>query len=453
MEMRMAENVATIMQNMVTSLTSQLEIMAKIPAIRDADPANCNSALEQYYNSFTPRIYNLVRANKDGVYVCAALKELVGQDGTQFPHIVEILKTQKPVISRRFQSLTGNHEWLVAIHVPVFAADGKFVGSLGGAIKLADIYENYLKNNVFAQRGYVIMIDDNGDYLYHPNPEIAAHNVHDEYMTKVLAESKQLQDLVRDYLAGKTGITKYVYLKEWKLAAYAHAQITQDRFWPVVITVPVPEIQGSIKSIISGLQYMYIAVMIVFILLALVIIISLLRRGKTLARQVYDQTRNLRRRQQAILNVLEDVKEERNRAERLAAIVRDSNEAILSKDLDGTILSWNKGATKLYGYSANEAIGRNISFVVPHERMEELNNILKRIARGRSIANFQTIRLRKDKQPVEVAINISPILNPRGKVIGISTIARDITKERAIDKAKTEFVSLASHQLRTPISH
>ncbi|OGL87784.1 hypothetical protein A3I42_04485 [Candidatus Uhrbacteria bacterium RIFCSPLOWO2_02_FULL_49_11] len=75
------------------------------------------------------------------------------------------MKIQKLTISRRFQAATG--EWLIAINIPVFTTDGTFGGSLGGAINLVDIYENYLKDNVFAQRGYVILVDDNGDYLYH----------------------------------------------------------------------------------------------------------------------------------------------------------------------------------------------------------------------------------------------------------------------------------------------
>lgn len=164
------------------------------------------------------------------------------------------------------------------------------------------------------------------------------------------------------------------------------------------------------------------------------------------------QEEYLENQQKAILNVLEDIEEEKNKAEWLASIVRDSDEAIVSKDLKGNIISWNKGASKLYGYSAAEAVGRNISLIVPPEKNEQLKNILKRINLGQSTKNLQTTRLRKDKQPVEVSIHISPIRDYKGKVIGASANSHDITKEKAIDKAKTEFVSLASHQLRTPLS-
>ncbi|NMB48658.1 cell wall metabolism sensor histidine kinase WalK [Candidatus Kuenenbacteria bacterium] len=169
---------------------------------------------------------------------------------------------------------------------------------------------------------------------------------------------------------------------------------------------------------------------------------------KDLARKSAD----LGKQQKAILNILEDVQEEKQKAEGLAAIVKDAEEAIIGKKLDGTITSWNRGAENLYGYSAKEAIGRSVEIVVPRDKRAELDKILATIKAGGRLDHSQTVRQRKDGSLVDVSLSVSPIKNTSGQVIGASTIALDITKEKQIDRAKTEFVSLASHQLRTPLS-
>jgi PAS domain S-box-containing protein len=147
-----------------------------------------------------------------------------------------------------------------------------------------------------------------------------------------------------------------------------------------------------------------------------------------------------------------ELKRAQEAGEKLAAIVKNSNEAIIGKDLDGIISEWNEGAEKMYGFKANEVIGKNIKILAPQDKYSEIDAILKRTAQGEKINHFPTIRLRKDGTKIDVSISISPIKNTIGKIIGLSTITMDITKEREIDKAKTEFVSLASHQLRTPLT-
>ncbi len=111
----------------------------------------------------------------------------------------------------------------------------------------------------------------------------------------------------------------------------------------------------------------------------------------------------------------------------LASIVRSCNDAIIGKTLDGTIVSWNAGAERLYGYRAEEIIGRPISILFPPYRPEELPDILDRIRRGERIERLDTVRLRKDGTAVEVSVTISPIRDGKGRVIGASSVARDIS--------------------------
>jgi PAS domain S-box-containing protein len=138
-----------------------------------------------------------------------------------------------------------------------------------------------------------------------------------------------------------------------------------------------------------------------------------------------------------VVLVFHDITERRRGEEamlRLAAIVESANDAILGKTLDGVITSWNAGAERLYGYSAQEVIGRNISMLMPADRREELASIMEKIKAGERIQQFETARVRKDGKRLEVSLAISPIKNDRGEITGASTIARNITEQKRAEE-------------------
>ena len=112
----------------------------------------------------------------------------------------------------------------------------------------------------------------------------------------------------------------------------------------------------------------------------------------------------------------------------LASIIQSSDDAIIGKDLNGIILTWNKGAENIFGYSAEEAIGQSIELLIPPERLKEELDILKVILQGKRVPHFETVRLCKDGRLINVSATISPIIDANGKVIGASKIARDNTK-------------------------
>ncbi|HEX8722240.1 MAG TPA: PAS domain S-box protein [Pyrinomonadaceae bacterium] len=115
---------------------------------------------------------------------------------------------------------------------------------------------------------------------------------------------------------------------------------------------------------------------------------------------------------------------------RLAAIVDSSEDAIISKTLDGHITSWNAAAERMYGYAAEEAVGRHISLIVPGELSPQLEEIHALLSRGERVSHLETVRVRKDGSRVEVAVSVSPIKNAEGATVGAATIARDITARR-----------------------
>jgi PAS domain S-box-containing protein len=171
-----------------------------------------------------------------------------------------------------------------------------------------------------------------------------------------------------------------------------------------------------------------------------------------------------------------DISERRQAEEakaHLAAIVESSEDAIISKDLNGILTSWNRGAERLFGYTAQEAVGQPVTMLMPPERFNEEPGILERIRRGESIEHYETIRRHKDGTLLEISLTVSPITDMNGKIIGASKIARDISERKraevereqlleserqALQRAKLEarmkdeFLAILSHELRTPLN-
>jgi two-component system CheB/CheR fusion protein len=144
----------------------------------------------------------------------------------------------------------------------------------------------------------------------------------------------------------------------------------------------------------------------------------------------------------------------------LAALVEDSDDAILSKALDGSILTWNKAAERMYGYRAEEVIGQNVSILLPPDRPNEVRDILQKLARGEKIEHFVTTRRAKEGHILHVSLTVSPVRDNNGKIIAASTIARDITQTKLAEEALRNSERLAvagrmaatiAHEINNPL--
>jgi PAS domain S-box-containing protein len=163
---------------------------------------------------------------------------------------------------------------------------------------------------------------------------------------------------------------------------------------------------------------------------------------------------------------------ERKRGEQatrlLAAVVESSHDAIVSKDLDGRITSWNQAAERLFGYAAEEAVGQNILLIIPPGRRDEERAIIERLTRGEQVDHFETVRVRKDGSLVDVALTISPMKDAEGRIVGASKLARDITERKRAEEdlrqaqadleymtrvtTMGELTASLAHEIRQPIS-
>ncbi len=135
-----------------------------------------------------------------------------------------------------------------------------------------------------------------------------------------------------------------------------------------------------------------------------------------------------------------------------AAIIDSSDDAIISKAVDGTITSWNHGAQRLYGYTPKEIIGKPVSVLMPPEKKDDLPYIMEQLYEGNKVEHYETKRITKDGRIIDVSVTVSPIKDTHGNIIGVSKIARDITERMEMERRREEFVSTASHELKTPLT-
>jgi PAS domain S-box-containing protein len=155
------------------------------------------------------------------------------------------------------------------------------------------------------------------------------------------------------------------------------------------------------------------------------------------------------------VNMLIDISDRKRadmQAQRLAAIVESSDDAIVSKDLNGIITSWNHGAERLFGYTAEEVIGKPITMLIPPDRMGEEPEIIGRVRRGERVDHYDTVRRRKDGSLIDISLTVSPLKDADGRIVGASKIARDITERKRAQEQQKLLVNEMKHRIKNSLA-
>jgi len=354
------------------------------------------------------------------------------------------------------------HVPTLRIGTPLLGPEGKPFGILIVNIDMRPALDR-VRSSV-RKDGAIYVVNRRGDYLLHPDParefgfELGAPTDWRADFPDLAASNETTQDMTRVVpdQAGRPSV-----------AVLAPALLAEEEWVGIIETVPsavvlAPALASRNTSLLVGL----IAVLCAAIL-ALLIARSLTRPIVQLTEAVQGVARNgkavipvdaggetgvlarafaqvMAEANAKTLALEREVSEHRrtiaardHHAERerlFSAAVESSNDAIITMSLDGTITGWNSAAERLYGYTAAEAAGRNISILVPADRLSEVQDSLRRIGWGESIEHNETMRLRKDGSPIEVSLSISPIKAPSGATIGISKVVRDITERNRTEQ-------------------
>jgi PAS domain S-box-containing protein len=353
---------------------------------------------------------------------------------------------------------------MLRLSTPIFAPDGKPFGVLVLNVDMSQTFRHIQSTIVPGAQLYVV--NAQGEYLVHPDAE----------REFTLQRGRQANNWQADFPSlassvGSTQSTAQIVLDEAGQRggmALAPALLAGKEWVGVIETVPNAVFMAPALAIRNTTLQVGLVAMLCAAVLAVILARSLTRPinqltvavegmgrndpvpipldaggetgvlARAFARMIGEanaKTTELEReiREHRFTEAARDLYAARERL--YSAAVQSSNDAIITQALDGTITGWNPAAQRLFGYSAEEAVGRNIGIIMPTDRAAEVKDILRRVERGERIEHYETVRLRKDGSSVQVSLSISPIKSPSGEIIGASRIARDLTESRRTEQA------------------
>jgi len=250
-ERQVADEVAQNLENNIASVEDKLKLLAAMPEIRDGSADVCNAKLIEAFAVLSTKVGNLGRVGQDGYFRCSINKSLIGLKAERLgAYIPQIFNDpdHTPVLSRAILP-PGADGYVAAVHVPVYDVNKQFQGTIGGAVYFSELREKYLQNVTFAQNGYVVLLDDNGDILYHPKTELIGKNVSSDDAKKTLGYSKEFADAMQAAQRGESGNLRYTVTEGGRLAAFTKAQILPGHHWTVLVSVPVGEASSELARV------------------------------------------------------------------------------------------------------------------------------------------------------------------------------------------------------------
>ncbi len=447
------ENFFTVKQHQLTSQISialskeiqqiheELVFMQKIEGIKDGKATECMKAMSGIVGQVDLISTNLMRMDKEGVVYCSNQDYYLGLDikklNTEFAkQILEDDKYVDHISPIRRQSVVAGNNYTNFINyvVPVFGREDNFDGHLVGTIDTVKLVENISKNTDININEYLILLDDNGDILYYPDTSFIGINLYSEEFKQKYGEYGNLVELFEENIKKDSG--ESVYYKDGKklVAVFNTINIMPGRKWQIVLVDDGSNLRALLDPMFGAIEDQYRRVLLFFGLITLVITILIVANNYRLNRLVKERTVEL---------------------EKYKMGVENASDHVVITDTEGNIIYANKGVEKITGFSQAEIIGKKAGSKelwggqMDSRFYEKLWDTIKYKKQ-----NFtgEIINKRKNGERYTAMASISPVLDEKGEVKYFIGLERDITKEKEVDKMKTEFVSFASHQLRTPLS-
>jgi PAS domain S-box-containing protein len=444
-EGQLATQIAASLENEVSNIETNLNIMAIIPDISNTtDPVACNAHLQQIFITTHQKLSNLGRIGANGDFICSLNKALIGLPGKKLgTYIPEIFNdpNHNPVISHAIKPL-GASGYVVAIHVPVYTSQDVFDGTLGGAISLTDIQNNFLKDVKFAENGYAALIDNNGDILYSPTPDLIGENLSSPRVTALIGSNgiSKWQQAVANANAGNSGTVDYISHGVAKLATYQRATILPGHNWVVIVAVPKQDAVRALDNL--GINQ-------AFRLIGLTLFVTI---GAATALLLFTSLHSIRL-QQTLGEKRDWLALERSRAQTLLSSIGDGVVAI---DRSWKITLFNDTAVSLTGWTAAEAIGKPLctvmSFIREFDRQEDMTFVEQAMVVGQqqNPGNHMLLK-RRDGNDLPIGGSTAPIMGADQQIHGAIIVIRSLAQEKEEQRMKSDF-AYASHQFRTPVS-
>jgi signal transduction histidine kinase len=252
-----AEQIVLKFKLEIENIQNQLYFISSQPEIINGykDQSACNSTLLDIKKRELTRVDNLSLVGKDGFLICSINDKYIGVKGeTIWPDVSGILSDidHKPIISRLVpsQDMSGH---VVSAHIPVFDEEKNFAGIISGDIYLEDLYSQYLKDVILAERGFVVMFDDDGTIIYHPVKDLIDKNIESSEFKKTVVDVSRFKEMIENAKKGESGLFGYVTTgAEENIAAFRPLEILPGRHWLVLVTVPVKYAQLELASAGAG---------------------------------------------------------------------------------------------------------------------------------------------------------------------------------------------------------
>lgn len=520
-----AESLGGAINAQLSELETELRLAAEYRDIKSLDPEVCTAKLEEIQKTVGSQLGNVARLGPDRIFYCSLNKQLLGTSGSALGSYVDNIfndPEHKPVKSRILNP-KGSKEHLIAIHVPVYDLQDNFVGTLGGAVALETLGRELLNQAKPSRNGFMILLDDNGDILYHPREEFIGKSIDDEVIKNYFEDNQIVFDSFRTAAKGTASTVTYVAGEEPRFASHVPFEIEPGRRFVVGAVVPrsdIAELTNDLKivssTLIVGAWFFGIFFFILLILYlylnskvfapiekislaatniaqgretsiniksggreiqslqrALNAMVDKLRGySVNLEREVKEKTAQIEKSFQlakeqnkslndaklAITNVLEDLNIEKKEIEiekaKAEALLSSIGDGVFVVDQDRKIVLFNQAACQITGLKESQAVGKRFDEVLKftlEENGEKNDQFVDRAFTGvKTSMTNHTVVERADGVKVPVADSAAPVFGEGNKVTGVIVVFRDVSQEREVDRAKEEFLSLASHQLRTP---